>query len=312
MSPLLFITDDVEAFNEVWIVGDDFLKDCANTMKSRKRSTQTAPLFKSGQQVTTNKYLLHQNYNVKIFYAGSGVRGANRFIYPLVEALNNNHKLPQYIIIIPDKDMISVFKGNKFHTGIVMGSTIHYILRQYEMYIECRCQDLGDKKPSALSLPEMPHFIWVRMLKRPSAETGHQVFSLRGKFNSVLEEQLLNGKDSRHRIMSINIRADEFNLQGNLTSSGKFDFWHEIDKAMKKYVAGAIKLLPHKFQHINPAAMNQTNSNNTTSQSRRGPDDNLDILHRIAEVHKRHTHLHSRRRLWSPRHHAQRTPTHRH
>ena len=73
MSPLLFITDDVEAFNDVWIVGDDFLKDCTNTMKSMKRSTQTAPLFKSGQQVTTNKYFLHQNYNVKIFYTGLGV-----------------------------------------------------------------------------------------------------------------------------------------------------------------------------------------------------------------------------------------------
>ena len=131
-----------------------------------------------------------------------------------------------------------------------MGSTLHYIIRQYDNLVEQRRLDISDRKPGVEAPLEFPTFVWVRMLKRPLLD-GHlakETFSLCGKFNSMLEEQLLNSKNNAHRIMSTDIRPDEFDHQGNLTSIGKHNFWHEVDSAMLKFDTGDIKLLPRHFQ----------------------------------------------------------------
>ena len=135
---MVLITDDVEAYNDVWILGDTFVRDCASMLNTIKRSniTLTTTMGQKASQVSPSlKYFLPQNFNIRVFYPGIGVRGINRFIYPLVDALNTHHRLPKYVIIAPDKDMMSIFLGSKMHTGIVMGSTIHFLIRQYEMYI---------------------------------------------------------------------------------------------------------------------------------------------------------------------------------
>ena len=307
---LIYFPDDIEAYHDAWIIGDEFLRDCSNTLKSMKHTSQISASLKGSlsskakQTTMSQKYFLHQNYNVRVYYSGSGVCGANRLIYPLVDALNSNHKLPQYIIIVPDKDMTTTFRGTMFNTGIMMGSTIHYIIRQFEMYVDRRHQDIDDKKPGALTTPDYPIFVWVRMLKRPpsisSDNTHHPVFSMRGKFNSVLEEQLLNGKDNKHKIMSVDVRMDEFDLQGTLTSAGKMDFWHEVDKAMKKFVAGDIKLLPRKFQGVPQTAKAAPAARSLPIRLLPSKMDHQDFIRRIAEVHRRHSQPHSRRRLWSP------------
>ena len=49
--------------------------------------------------------------------------------------------------------------------------------------------------------------------------------------------------------MSIEAPEDEFDRQGNLTSIGKNNFWHEVDRALKKFDDGDIKLLPRKFHN---------------------------------------------------------------
>ena len=203
--------------------------------------------FKAMKKLGLNRPFLFKQFNVSANYAGLAVRGINRWLYPFVDMLNTRPKIPKYIIVIPDKDMITNFKANKFNTTMVMGSTIHYIIRQFDILLDRRSQNLLDKKPGAVAPIEFPHIVWVRMLKRPVPLAESSVFALRGKFNSVLEEQLLHCKNNSHRIMSIDIRFDEFDNMGNLTKIGKANFWREVDRAMKKFEAGDIKLLPRKF-----------------------------------------------------------------
>ena len=126
------------------------------------------------------------------------------------------------------------------------------------------------------------------MPKRLEAIKTHAV-SLCGKFNSVLEEQLLNGRDNLHKIMSIEVRPDEFDLQGNLNSSGKASFWREVDRAMKKFVQGDIKLLPRKFTQAHAAPGRHAHNAEC-------------MLCNVAEVHRCFTEQQpaSQRRLWSP------------
>ena len=50
---------------------------------------------------------------------------------------------------------------------MVMGSTIHYIIRQFDILLDRRHQNLLDKKPGTVASIEFPHIVWVRMLKQP-------------------------------------------------------------------------------------------------------------------------------------------------
>ena len=132
-----------------------------------------------------------------------------------------------------------------------MGSTIHYLLRQIDIMINRRIMSINEKKPGALfnDIPdkEFPQIIWVRMLKRPMIESTHLIlnsFHLRGKFNSILEESLQDGKCDCHKIMNVEVELSDFDNLGNLLSAGQTHFWKEIDKALKKFDASDIKLRP--------------------------------------------------------------------
>ena len=87
------------------------------------------------------------------------------------------------------------------------------------------------------------------MLKCPavdinSSEKYKDKFGLRGKFNSILEERLLDGKDDQHFIMSIEVDPSRFDHWGNLSTHGTNIFWNEVDRAMEKFDKDKIKLKP--------------------------------------------------------------------
>ena len=130
-----------------------------------------------------------------------------------------------------------------------MGAILHYIIKQFDLFIERHKHDLLEKKPGLVvntTNSEEPHprIIWVRMLKRPkldgSDETTPDPFAIRGKFNLILEERIQDGNSS-HCIMSIEVKQDESDRRGNLTAFGKAEFWSEVDKAIKKLDTGSIK-----------------------------------------------------------------------
>ena len=75
-----------------------------------------------------------------------------------------------------------------------------------------------------------------------------EIFNLRGKFNSILEERLLDGNADNHHIMSIVVSPEHFDFSGTLTDAGKAGFWLEVDKAMHHFDIGEIKLQPRKVQ----------------------------------------------------------------
>ena len=144
-----------------------------------------------------------------------------------------------------------------------MGSTLHYLIKQIDIFIDRRRCDLADKRPGALP-PFTTKIIWVRMLKRSSQDKPKNItqlpddlkylqatHNLRGKFNSIMEERLFDGKDDDHRIISIDVQHRYFDITGNLTSAGKEDFWKEINKGFKKFDLNEIKLLPRRpIQHL--------------------------------------------------------------
>ena len=67
-------------------------------------------------------------------------------------------------------------------------------------------------------------------------------FTLRSKFNAILEERLMDGNWLQHHIISVEVDLAEFDHHGFLSSSGKEEFWLEINKGMKKFDKNDITL----------------------------------------------------------------------
>ena len=193
---------------------------------------------------------MYQMFNVDKFYSDLMTKGIARVFNLLIEALNEK-RLPKYILILQDKDLITNMKTSRIEVGYVMGAIIYYIIKQIDLLVDRHKTDILDKKPGACC-DEHPKIVWVRMLKWPKQEFSvevHRAISLRGKFNSILEERLLNAKGSHH-IMSILVDMKEFDMWGDLTTNGKYDFWREVDRAMKKFDLNEITLNPRKNQNV--------------------------------------------------------------
>ena len=160
-------------------MGDAFLKGSVGELKANKKKAIAN---------RCDPPHLFDMYNIKASY-GMAEHGLAKFITPLVDALNEeceNH-LPKYIIYFPDKDFMENLTNYKIETGIFLGVTIHGLIKQIDILIDCRKLDILHKKPGAYC-DEYPKIVWVRMLKRPTASANNRIFALRGKFNSILEE----------------------------------------------------------------------------------------------------------------------------
>ena len=234
----------MEAFHDLWIIGDVFLKDTINSlvvMCNAAKSNKKLPMP-----------YLYQQFNVLAYHntRSSTFKDIARQLNPLLEALNERPKLPKYILLVPDHDIINETKAYGFGASYILGSAIHFLIRQMEMLISHRKIDMRDKKPGAYA-EDTPTIIWTCMLKRPKMLNtlgSNQALSLWGRFNSVLEECLAAGPDNL-RLISITVQDMDFDLSGYLTSAGKNTFWREIDRGIMKYDTGEIKLSPRSNSH---------------------------------------------------------------
>ena len=71
--------DNVRALLNIWLVGDDFIRTNCDELKQSKTAAKLANSQPS--------YML-QTYNISAHYAKFGVTSINRFLSPIIEALN--------------------------------------------------------------------------------------------------------------------------------------------------------------------------------------------------------------------------------
>ena len=193
---------------------------------------------------------LHKQYNIIDQEPGSGVVGLNRWIFPLVEVLNEKKRLPKLLLVMPDKDLIHYLINRDMSSSIVIGASLHYIIKQMDMYISRQQQGILLQKPGALMRDEFPKIIWIRMMKRPNLKSPAAVstFAMHGKFNSILEERLHDGNADNHFIMSIKVTSEEYDMTGNLTSTGKANFWKEVNRGLECFDKNQISLKPRNYK----------------------------------------------------------------
>ena len=105
---------------DTWFIGNVFLQEIMRTfiaMRDSARREKRLPPY------------LFEHYNIKGFYPGGSVpNGLNCITTALVEALNNNSRLPKMLVIVPNKDIITNIKSKNFGATKIIGAAIHYIV----------------------------------------------------------------------------------------------------------------------------------------------------------------------------------------
>ena len=136
------------------------------------------------------------------------------------------------LLVVLDHDIVTLLYKADAASAMVISATLHYIIKQLDMVINRYKQDFTDKKPGALLGAQYPKIIWVRMIKRPKSGSvvfNNNIYQLREKFNSILEDRLMDGEAENHYLISIDVSESKFDITGNLSSAGKAEFWSEKD-----------------------------------------------------------------------------------
>ena len=239
------IPDKIAAVYDVHIAGDHFLQEIYDTFNGWVRLAKR----KNKEKPTSLPYLEHF-YNVQGFYplrADVNTNGTARILNAVLDALNTEERLPRFLILALDKDIISDFK--KLNTSMIKGfsAVVNFLMQQIEIFIRRKKSQICEKKPGAIGAESDPTVIYIDMIQCQGKFDNpclNRILDLRYQFNLVLHEAA--ARQNQH-VMSIRScsAADHFDGQGNLSARGQLAFWHEVDNLLECFDRQDIKLLPH-------------------------------------------------------------------
>ena len=126
---LLFISD-VPAIFDIWFIGDTFLKDIYNdfqyTMNKVQHDRKMIPPF------------IFEYFNIEEFSHPldlSTKRVVGRILNALIEGLNTRDRLPRFIIVVIDKDIISNVDVFMEDAVKCIRETTEWLVKQINIYI---------------------------------------------------------------------------------------------------------------------------------------------------------------------------------
>ena len=97
-----FVGDQLQATNELWIVGDGegFIKQAYSTLQGLKKETE---------EPGRRRLYVYEKYEVIGFMSPSPSLNCNpvmRLLNPVIEAINTHPKLPHHLLILIDENMV--------------------------------------------------------------------------------------------------------------------------------------------------------------------------------------------------------------
>ena len=190
---------------------------------------------------------MNEYYNMLPFIRTGESNCIARIINSLIDALNERRRLPRFLLVILDHDIID--DADPFKVDLqFMQRVINWLLKQIDLLIKRRRLEITEKRPGTIFTSD-PKVIFAKMIRRveyyPPKSRLEKVCMMRGKFNEVLNDAAAK---RNHHIMNIMrcTSTDHFVESANLSLHGKVDFWFEVDELLKKFDRNQIKLLPAK------------------------------------------------------------------
>ena len=168
----------------------------------------------------------------------------------MITAFNKREKLPRYIIILLDKDILDAMAPIDKDETIdnALEKCLMYMARQCDRLIAARKEQLLKKRLGAVNFE--PRIIWIKMILRPAITSDyhpdnnrHQVQQALDIFNETLDHL---ADKFNHYILEITELEylQHFDNLGNLNYKGKITFWKDLDKQIKEFEKKEISLRP--------------------------------------------------------------------
>ena len=200
-----------------------------------------------------NPPYLYEYYNVFGYYStkSSGTRHTiGRILNTLIVGLNTRDRLPCYVVLMLDKDLIddiNVF-GDEAEDEIV--ECIGWLFRQIEMYLHHRRQEIIAKKLGAVYGSD-PKIIVVNMLRHPlrfpRESCTSAIMGLCVMFNSIMNDAAEHFGFNCLYVEGCNTET-LYDCTGNLNDYGKVTFWCEVNDLIEKFDSDKVKLKPKKYE----------------------------------------------------------------
>ena len=231
-------------------MGDKTLDSTFQTFKDMQLRAKN----KSGYNNDAEEIILpyaYEFYNVFAFtqLGSSGVRSIlARVINALVEGLNSRPRLPRYVVVVLDKDIIDEVNVFKPEAAVekVFWEVTDWLACRIKVLFKRKRLDLSNRNPGAV-FGDDPRVIFVKMLRRaefyPASCKLGKICSVRTKFNDSIN--MAAAKHDQY-VMNISTCTSKsfFDICGNLSDPGKKVFYRELDHLLERFDRNEIQLLP--------------------------------------------------------------------
>ena len=190
---------------------------------------------------------LYENFNVKCFTTDPRSMTKSilaRIVNCFIKALNDATKLPKWVIIVPDGDVLKYIARGLIPGGAkrVSAGSLKWIITQMNRALEAKKENMFKKKPGSI-VAEHPKIIWIEMFNRTNGY--NKILALRSKYNESLHEEIR--KFVNIHIMSVNKAMMDVNLYdrfNNLNGFGRIRFWCEVNSVLESFDKGEVRLRP--------------------------------------------------------------------
>ena len=226
------IAATIEALRDIWLVGDHFLNDA---FPSLQRLKSTATMLKKPPP-----YICEQ-FNVSIHTMKKHlVRPIlPRILNTVIEGMNKTTKLPSFIVLVLDKDLIEQLGTFEYGMKQMLEDGLKWLMKHIRRSIDIRIDDIMQKRPGAILFT--PRVVWIKMINRPFTSNHPddlrvKTMSWRKKFNDIID-QILSSQEKTHILQIASVMEyphKNYDRLGNLSYEGKVQFWKELDHYLKK------------------------------------------------------------------------------
>ena len=217
-------------------MGDNFV---ATTYRENFKKVRNYPFFtKKNYEITTfcNSRFSDKDTNI-----------LRRLKSAFIEGLNKYWKLPKYIIIILEDDLIEYLGYTNYGISKMYGDMLEYLVQEFDSLIKNRIELLPDKAKK----PGYPYIYWMVSSIHKNWENNNA----REKFNFTLEAILKLYSNMRLILMKEHWDFKNTNLVINnrLTSEGKSAYWKCVDASIAFNISKRERLTvrPTKRQYTN-------------------------------------------------------------
>ena len=163
---MIVFPENPPAIEEIWIIGDETVKSTA----AENFSLMNTPFMEHG-------------FDTAILYTNKGLTGNNtaairstaaRILNAFINEFNRRLKLPKWVIIFLEDDLIEDIPYREFGISEIYGHLLDYLMTNFKSMVT----DIQRNYPLKAVKFSYPHFLWVE----PTLHVNHQNDGLRAKF----------------------------------------------------------------------------------------------------------------------------------